>query len=77
MPSLSSKICQLPAIQINHEELIRDYAGYDFIQEEMEMAIQRFLELYYDEILESYQSDFSQIEHLEVNAAGAGASKFG
>ena len=43
----------------------------------MEMAIQRFLELYYDEILESYQSDFSQIEHLEVNAAGAGASKFG
>jgi hypothetical protein len=74
--SSSSKICQLPAIQVNHEELIRDYAGYDFIQEEMEMALKRFLELYYEDILASYDSDSSKIERLEIHAAGAGASKF-
>jgi len=76
MPSSSTKLCQLPTIQVNYEELIRDYAGYDFIQEEMEMAIERFLELYYDDILESYHSDSSKIESLEINVAGAGASKF-
>lgn len=77
MPSLSLKPIQLPPLQINHEELNRDYAGYHFIQEEMEMVIKRFLQLYYDEILASYcDSQGAEIEHLQVDTAGAGASKF-
>jgi hypothetical protein len=64
-------------LSFNHEELNRDYAGYCFVQEEMEMVIKRFLELYYDEILLSYyDGEGAKIEYLQVDAAGAGASKF-
>ncbi|MDM8561119.1 hypothetical protein [Candidatus Parabeggiatoa sp. HSG14] len=64
-------------IKVNHEELIRDYAGYEFIQDEMEAVIKRFLQLYYPDILMLYEyQESSAINTLEVIAAGAGASKF-
>jgi hypothetical protein len=67
----------LPTIEVNHEELIRDYAGYEFIQDEMEAVIKRFLQLYYPDILILYNyQESSAIDTLEVVVAGAGASKF-
>lgn len=66
-----------PKIKFNHQELLRDYAGYDVILEEMEFAIERFLQLYYQNILTLYgESETLEIDSLEVQAAGAGASKF-
>ena len=61
--------------QVNHDELIRDYAGYEFIQDEVEAVIKRFLQVYYEDILKLYGCP-EPIETLEVVAAGAGASKF-
>jgi hypothetical protein len=64
-------------IKVNHDELIRDYGGYEFIQEEMEAALQRFLQLYGQDVLRVYGYPESlQINELQVQAAGAGASKF-
>ncbi len=63
-------------LTVNHEELIRDYAGYEFIQDEMEAIIKRFLFLYYPDILTLYGYQASLENPLKVEAAGAGASKF-
>jgi len=64
-------------IKVNHDELIQDYGGYEFIQEEMEAVLQRFLQLYSQDILRVYGYPESlQINELKVQAAGAGASKF-
>lgn len=63
-------------IKVNHDELIRDYGGYEFIQEDMEAALQRFLQFYGQDILRVYGYPKSlQINELQVQAAGAGASK--
>lgn len=64
-------------IKMNHDELIRDYGGYEFIQEDMEAVLQRFLQLYGRDLLKVYGYPESlQINELQVQAAGAGASKF-
>jgi len=64
-------------IDVNHAELLRDYAGYEFIQEDMECLLKQFLHLYFADILSYYDFDNSLvINKLEVSAAGAGASKF-
>jgi len=65
----------LPPMRFNHEELLRDYGGYDVIQQEIEQVIERFIQIYYDNILDFYE-DSALIEALEIQAAGAGASKF-
>lgn len=61
---------------INHDELLRDYGGYEVIQEEFEAALQRFLKIYYQEIARLYGYTAVANEELQVFAAGAGASKF-
>jgi hypothetical protein len=64
-------------ITVNHDELVRDYGGYECIQEEMEAVLQRFLQLYSQDILRLYgYSESLAIDELQVYAAGAGASKF-
>jgi len=64
-------------IKVNHDELIRDYGGYEFIQEEMEAALRQFLQFYSQDILKLYgYSESLPIDELQVYAAGAGASKF-
>jgi len=69
-----------PPITVNHDEFLRDYAGYEFIQDEMEAVIKRFLERYYPDILRLYgyqdEPTIKTINTLTVYAAGAGASKF-
>jgi hypothetical protein len=64
-------------ITFDHQELVRDYAGYAYIQADIEAAITQFLQLYYYQLLKLYNnSEFAQIETFQVYAAGAGASKF-
>lgn len=64
-------------MKVNHDELIRDYAGYEFIQEEMESLLKQFIQVYYQHILKLYRvSEPENTGALEVMAAGAGASKF-
>ena len=64
-------------IEVNHEEFIRDYAGYEFVQDEMETTIKRFLAVYFKDILALYGCQAgSSVPKVEVSAAGAGASKF-
>lgn len=64
-------------ITVNHAELIRDYGGYECIQEEMEAVLQRFIQLYVQDILRVHGYPESlQINELQIQAAGAGASKF-
>jgi len=64
-------------INVNHEELLRDYAGYEFVQDDMECLIKRFLHLYHVDILKLYHFEKSlNIDKLDVISAGAGASKF-
>ncbi|OQY49048.1 MAG: hypothetical protein B6247_24380 [Candidatus Parabeggiatoa sp. nov. 2] len=70
-------IVNQPQVKVNHDELIRDYAGYEFIQDEMEALVKQFLQVYYQDILKLYGFPEPQnTETLEVMAAGAGASKF-
>jgi hypothetical protein len=66
-----------PQLKVNHDELIRDYAGYEFIQDEMEALLKQFLQLYYQDILKLYDVPEPQnTQTVEIIAAGAGASKF-
>ncbi len=43
-----------PQIKVNHDELLRDYAGYEFVQEEMDALLKQFIQLYYQDILKLY-----------------------
>ena len=64
-------------LQVNHDELLRDYAGYEFVQDEMDALLKQFIQLYYQDILKLYGfHEYPNTEPLEVIAAGAGASKF-
>jgi hypothetical protein len=64
-------------ITIDHQELLRDYAGYAYIQAEMEAAITQFLQFYYHQLLTLYDNhEFANLKAFQVYAAGAGASKF-
>ncbi len=66
-----------PQVKVNHDELLRDYAGYEFIQDEMEALLEQFIEVYYQDILKLYGfHEYPNTESLELIAAGAGASKF-
>jgi len=64
-------------VKVNHDEFIRDYAGYEFIQEEMDSLVKQFIHIYYPDILKLYcVLEPENTGALEVMAAGAGASKF-
>ncbi|MEM7020577.1 MAG: hypothetical protein AAF512_24955 [Pseudomonadota bacterium] len=67
----------LPPVVFDHQELLLDYANYEVIVDDMEAALQRFVAVYYSEILTLCKlSDTTNITQLKFDAAGAGASKF-